>query len=142
MTTTKYEGGASSANACKDPDRQIVDDFERGAGFKSGDSSSKLSELPMASVDPHNVTFVLHHEDHTLGNALRHVLSQYPDVDFVGYTVPHPSEFLIHLRIQTTNSQRTSRQVLKQAFADLHATYDHLEQLFRQEAAKSGQTIQ
>ena len=35
-------------------------------------------------------TFVLHNEDHTLGNALRYMMLKDPDVDFCGYNVPHP----------------------------------------------------
>lgn len=38
-----------------------------------------------------SLTFAIGNEDHTLGNALRHVLIQNTrDVDFAGYSVPHP----------------------------------------------------
>ncbi|EJK69633.1 hypothetical protein THAOC_09087 [Thalassiosira oceanica] len=51
-------------------------------------------------------TFVLGDEDHTLGNALRHVLINDARVDFAGYCVPHPSEPVVHIRVQTnTNSK-------------------------------------
>ncbi len=46
-------------------------------------------------------TFVLGDEDHTLGNALRHVLMNDARVDFAGYCVPHPSEPVVHIRVQT-----------------------------------------
>jgi len=46
-------------------------------------------------------TFVLYDEDHTLGNALRHVVMRDANTDFCGYTVPHPSEKYLHLRVQT-----------------------------------------
>ena len=46
-------------------------------------------------------TFVLYDEDHTLGNAMRHVVMRDASTDFCGYTVPHPSEKYLHLRIQT-----------------------------------------
>lgn len=45
-------------------------------------------------------------EDHTLGNALRHVLMQNKEVDFCGYSVPHPSEPKMNLRLQTTGDLR------------------------------------
>jgi DNA-directed RNA polymerase I and III subunit RPAC2 len=45
-------------------------------------------------------TFVLGDEDHTLGNALRHVLINDARVDFCGYCVPHPSEPVVHVRVQ------------------------------------------
>ena len=50
---------------------------------------------------PTSRTFVIGDEDHTLGNALRHVLIRDPRVAFAGYCVPHPSEPVVHLRVQT-----------------------------------------
>ncbi|XP_061582349.1 DNA-directed RNA polymerases I and III subunit RPAC2 [Cololabis saira] len=47
------------------------------------------------------VTFVLHQEDHTLGNSLRYMIMKNVDVDFCGYTITHPSESKINFRIQT-----------------------------------------
>ncbi|KAF2474043.1 RBP11-like subunits of RNA polymerase [Lindgomyces ingoldianus] len=40
-------------------------------------------------------------EDHTLGNALRYIIMKNPDVEFCGYSIPHPSEAKMNLRIQT-----------------------------------------
>lgn len=51
---------------------------------------------------PSSRTFVLGDEDHTLGNALRHALINDARVDFSGYCVPHPSEPVVHLRVQTS----------------------------------------
>jgi DNA-directed RNA polymerase I and III subunit RPAC2 len=51
-------------------------------------------------------TFVLGDEDHTLGNALRHVLINDARVDFAGYCVPHPSEPVVHLRVQSNTAPR------------------------------------
>lgn len=47
-------------------------------------------------------TFILRDEDHTLGNALRHVIMMNEHTDFCGYSVPHPSEPLVNIRVQTT----------------------------------------
>lgn len=47
------------------------------------------------------VTFVLHDEDHTLGNSLRYMIMKNADVEFCGYTITHPSESKINFRIQT-----------------------------------------
>ncbi|NWI60252.1 RPAC2 protein, partial [Calyptomena viridis] len=47
------------------------------------------------------VTFVLHDEDHTLGNSLRYMVMKNPDVEFCGYCITHPSETKINFRIQT-----------------------------------------
>ena len=52
---------------------------------------------------PTSRTFVLGDEDHTLGNALRHILINDARVDFCGYCVPHPSEPVVHVRVQCRN---------------------------------------
>ena len=54
---------------------------------------------------PTSRTFVLGDEDHTLGNALRHVLLNDSRVSFAGYCVPHPSEPVVHIRVQTNPAQ-------------------------------------
>ncbi|KAJ1455455.1 DNA-directed RNA polymerase [Pelagophyceae sp. CCMP2097] len=46
-------------------------------------------------------TFIFRDEDHTLGNALRHVIMQDPATSFAGYSVPHPSEPYVNVRLQT-----------------------------------------
>ena len=43
-------------------------------------------------------TFIFHQENHTLGNALRHVLLQNTRVMFAGYSIPHPAEDQMHIR--------------------------------------------
>ncbi|KAL7474551.1 hypothetical protein ACHAW6_000523 [Cyclotella cf. meneghiniana] len=67
----------------------------------------KRAEIPFelrGTGPPTSRTFVLGDEDHTLGNALRHVLIRDPRVSFAGYCVPHPSEPVVHLRVQTNAS--------------------------------------
>merc|ERR1719345_603616 len=51
--------------------------------------------------DASNATYQFLGEDHTLGNALRYMLMKNPNVEFAGYTVPHPSEPFMNLRVQT-----------------------------------------
>ena len=57
-------------------------------------------------------------ENHTLGNALRHVLLMNPRVMFAGYSMPHPFEDQMHLRIQTAEDY-PAQEALKQALQDL-----------------------
>eukprot|EP00744_Colponema_vietnamica_P016929 GILI01023772.1.p1 GENE.GILI01023772.1~~GILI01023772.1.p1 ORF type:complete len:148 (+),score=44.53 GILI01023772.1:68-511(+) len=45
------------------------------------------------------VTF--NHEDHTVGNPLRHVLMQNPKVSTAGYSIPHPLEPKMLVHVQT-----------------------------------------
>ena len=68
-----------------------------------------------AVVSEHSKTFVFHGEDHTLGNALRYVLMRNPDTEFCGYTVPHPSEEYMHLRLQTRPSIPADEVMVKGA---------------------------
>ena len=71
-----------------------------------------------AGQDDGSATFILGDEDHTLGNALRHVLMQTAGTDFCGYSVPHPSEPYVHLRLQT-DGQETASGMLKYGLTEL-----------------------
>ena len=66
-----------------------------------GERNSALEMVQAAGTDRHWVTFVLHKEDHTLGNSLGYLITKNPEVGFCGYTMTHPSESKINLRIQT-----------------------------------------
>jgi DNA-directed RNA polymerases I and III subunit RPAC2 len=59
-------------------------------------------------------TFCIGNEDHTLGNVVRHVLIQNHNVEFAGYSVPHPADPVVQIRVQTLN-QVTAAAALKQA---------------------------
>nr|AQS22690.1 DNA-directed RNA polymerases I and III subunit rpac2 [Pseudodiaptomus poplesia] len=63
-------------------------------------------------------TFIFHNESHTLGNTLRTMLLHNPQVTFAGYTIPHPSEDIMHLRVQTIEGY-LPQAALCQAFVDL-----------------------
>ena len=61
-------------------------------------------------------TFAVAGEDHTLGNALVGALNAQPQVAFAGYTVPHPADDVVHVRVQTTpEGGRTAAEALKVA---------------------------
>ena len=79
-------------------------------------------------------TFIFRDEDHTLGNSLRHVLMRHTDTDFAGYSVPHPSEPLMNVRLQT--SGRPAMQVMDEGLGQLAAICDALTaQLEREEGS-------
>ncbi|XP_060084084.1 DNA-directed RNA polymerases I and III subunit RPAC2-like [Ylistrum balloti] len=73
-------------------------------------------------------TFVLHGEDHTLGNSLRYIIMKNPDVQFCGYSIPHPSENKINFRIQTNGAIAT--EILKKGLTDLYHACDHVLKTF------------
>ncbi|GLV35632.1 RNA polymerase I and III subunit D [Carabus blaptoides fortunei] len=76
-------------------------------------------------------TFVFQDEGHTLGNALRCIISSYPEVQFCGYTVPHPAESKMHFRIQMQKGRAVD--ILKRGLDDLVKMCDHTLELFTHE---------
>ena len=56
-------------------------------------------------------------EDHTLGNLLRYALMKDPETLFSGYSVPHPSEDLMNIRLQTHTNK--TEKVLNNAFDNI-----------------------
>ncbi|KAJ3658255.1 hypothetical protein Zmor_010007 [Zophobas morio] len=82
-------------------------------------------------------TFIFQGEGHTLGNALRCVISGYPDVEFCAYTVPHPMEHSMHFRIQMKKGRAVD--ALKRGLEDLVAVSDHiLDEFSREKQAFDG----
>lgn len=49
---------------------------------------------------PNSGTFLFDGETHTMGNALRQAINANPEVEFCGYSVPHPAEKKMKIRIQ------------------------------------------
>ena len=90
---------------------------------------------------PASATFTLHNEDHTIGNTLRYILNKTPAVSFVGYTVPHPSEPKMNIRLQTVGPPATS--VLHSALGTVYdvgghvlSTFDAAVEEFREREGK------
>lgn len=81
------------------------------------DSQNKIELIAGQGQDEHCRTFVINEEDHTLGNALKHIISQNPAVEFCGYTMPHPMERKIHVRIQSRDV--TALDILKESLKEL-----------------------
>jgi DNA-directed RNA polymerase I and III subunit RPAC2 len=79
--------------------------------------------------DSANATFSLEGEDHTLGNSLRWVLNKNPHTALCGYSVPHPSEEVVNIRIQTTG-ELPAAQVFREGVADLMTICDHVQDTF------------
>jgi DNA-directed RNA polymerase I and III subunit RPAC2 len=104
---------------------------------KSFDAQSEKIQI-VSCPSPEAATFSIKDEDHTLGNALRHmIMKKYifinssfsPHVEFCGYSIPHPSEYKIHLRIQT-DAAITAADALNQGLNDLQELCLHVKQVF------------
>jgi len=74
-------------------------------------------------------SFQLDGEEHTLGNALRYIIHKNPAVEFGGYSIPHPSEAKMNLRIQTYDGVSVYT-VLEKGLEDLMNMCDVVEQKF------------
>ncbi|KAF4452246.1 DNA-directed RNA polymerase I and III subunit RPAC2 [Fusarium austroafricanum] len=61
-------------------------------------------------------------EGHTLGNALRYIIMKNPDVEFCAYSIPHPSEPKMNIRIQTYSG--TAVDALKKGLTDIQEVCD------------------
>lgn len=70
--------------------------------------------------DPHSMSFQIENEDHTLGNALRYIIMRNPEVEFCGYSIPHPSEAKMNMRIQTYGTETFFRSQLRFAISLIH----------------------
>jgi len=93
------------------------DEFPELADFDSN-PQRRLKILPGATDTA--VSFQIDDEDHTLGNVLRYFINKNPDVEFCGYTIPHPSEAKMNIRIQTWEDSRTTAfEALSKGLDDL-----------------------
>ncbi|PKU78670.1 DNA-directed RNA polymerase II subunit RPB11 [Dendrobium catenatum] len=65
-----------------------------------------------------------------------------PRVEFCGYSIPHPSENKVNIRVQTTGD--SAKDVLKESFQDLILLCQHVRSTFEKSVAdfKSTQSHQ
>ncbi|RMD43489.1 hypothetical protein DV735_g1611, partial [Chaetothyriales sp. CBS 134920] len=101
----------ASLEDVEDESFAIVEELQLGG-------EKKLKVLPGASS--HAASFQIMTEDHTMGNALRYFINKNPDVEFCGYTIPHPAEPKMSIRIQTwEDSQTTAFDALRKGLQDM-----------------------
>ena len=74
-------------------------------------------------------TFVFKGETHTLGNALKNVILLNPQVIFCGYSMPHPAEDQMLLRIQSVEGL-SAVDALRKGLTDLKAMCEITQQKF------------
>lgn len=85
------------------------------------------------------MSFQIKNEDHTLGNSLRYLIMKNPDVEFCGYSIPHPSEAKLNLRIQTYGDI-TAIQALHKGLNDLVDVCNHIDSVFRERVTHGSYT--
>ncbi|KAJ2656663.1 DNA-directed RNA polymerase II core subunit [Coemansia sp. RSA 1200] len=84
---------------------------------------------------PNCLLFRIQREDHTVANVLRYRLLSHPQVLFCAYRSPHPLEYLIELKVQTT-SRTTPIDVMKEAIQSLMLEYGNIRSVFENDLAR------
>ncbi|KAI5342625.1 hypothetical protein L3X38_010500 [Prunus dulcis] len=79
-------------------------------------------------TDPSQSTFSLVDEDYTFANAARFTLNQDPRTKFCGYSIPHPSDNRVNIRIQTTGD--AAKDVFNDSCQDLMVICQHVRSTF------------
>ena len=95
-----------------------------GAPAKEG-----IVSLADAAMSVYEKTFTLKDEDHTMGNAVRYMLNKNPQVSLAGYSVPHPMEKSVNVRVQTTG-EVTATAAMRDALLDIISVCDHVHDTF------------
>ena len=80
---------------------------------------------------PNGATFIFGNEDHTLGNVLRQVLMRRPETEFCGYSVPHPYDPKMNVRLQTDGTV-TALEALKNGLKELQECTNIIDDKFIQ----------
>ncbi|CAI7572749.1 unnamed protein product [Penicillium bialowiezense] len=116
----------------QDPDQSMVDAEQPEVEQEVVSNDPILEErqivvLPGATETA--ASFQFEGEGHTMGNALRYAIMKNPAVEFCGYTIPHPSDPKMHVRIQT-NDSTTALEALEKGFNDLMDLCDVVEEKF------------
>lgn len=75
-------------------------------------------------------TFAVEKEDHTLANSLRFFLNKNPHVEFCGYSMPHPTEEVVNIRVQTTG-EITAVDALRGACQECQKVCNHISTQFK-----------
>ncbi|TNV75258.1 hypothetical protein FGO68_gene9008 [Halteria grandinella] len=86
--------------------------------------------------DNTSATYSFLNEDHTLGNLLRNVIIKNKQVEFCAYSVPHPSEPVMNLRLQVHESAGDTKRVLKHGLKRIGKMSDVLLEKFENAVQK------
>ncbi|KAL1392395.1 DNA-directed RNA polymerase I and III polypeptide [Phyllosticta capitalensis] len=99
-------------------DAPVADQEDEGPEEVEAEQTQRIRTLPGAEDTA--ASFEFENEDHTLGNALRYIIMKNPSVEFCGYSIPHPSENKMNLRIQTYEDANVNvYDVLEKGLQDL-----------------------
>jgi len=89
----------------------------------------KLKIIQDKEEENNNCTYTFQNEDHTLGNILRYTLMKDPNTLFCGYSIPHPSEDIMNIRLQT--KEKNTNEVMENAMNRIDEISDILSNKFQ-----------
>ena len=89
----------------------------------------KLKIIPDKEEGNFNCTYTFQNEDHTLGNILRYMLMKDSNTLFCGYSIPHPSEDIMNIRLQT--KEKSTNEVMENAMNRVDEISDILSNKFK-----------
>ncbi|KAH8781348.1 DNA-directed RNA polymerase [Diaporthe sp. PMI_573] len=113
-------------------DDTVMDDAQQSQNGEEAADELELDETKLFLLPgstPTAASFEFRDEGHTLGNALRYIVMKNPDVEFCAYTIPHPSEAKMNVRIQTYEGT-TAIDALKKGLKDLQDMCDVVAEKF------------
>jgi len=102
----------------------------------SGGNNTPRRLVVVASDTTNCRTFIFKGEGHTLGNTLKNIILQNPEVTFCGYSVPHPMEDQMFLRVQTVAGV-AAEEALRRGLQDLRSACDVVKAKFQEEVNAS-----
>lgn len=73
--------------------------------------------------------FKLENEDHTLGTILTYILDRMPETEFCAYTVRHPTENVVYLRLKVKEGN-DANDVFKKGVTELEKALGVIEKKF------------
>lgn len=114
------------SSAAQSEDAEMEDGFEADELEEKKEEEEEEVEDQRVRILPGSTdtaaSFEFTDEGHTLGNALRYIIMKNPDVEFCAYTIPHPSEPKMNIRIQTYDGAAVD--ALKKGLHDLQDVCD------------------
>ena len=108
------------------------DPSELGVSDTNNDASTTRTAAAGSNTSNSGVfeaTYSLQNEDHTLGNCLRYKLNKNPGVALAGYSVPHPMERKVNVRVQTIQPL-TADGAMREAMLDVVSICEHVTETF------------
>lgn len=95
----------------------------------------KKVEVIFEPNERNSATFIIHDEDHTMGNSIRYILMKDKNVEFAGYSIPHPSDNHLNFRLQTFEG-KDAISTFTQALNNLEDITQHIMNVFDSSVTK------